>query len=150
MDTKIESNLIQKVKRVYNKKQKIIEPIIEPIIESNLIQKVKRVYNKKQKIDEPIIALPERTEGVSSNIKKPRTEKQIMAFVKMREARQSKQDELNELKLIDRENKAEYNKLNRLNEKVLRKSTNMNTYEEPLILYPPLFQETKVKEYIFV
>ena len=128
METKIESNLIQKVKRVYNKKQKIIEPIIEPIIEH----------------------VPERTEGVSSNIKKPRTEKQIMAFVKMREARQSKQDELNELKLIDRENKAEYNKLNRLNEKVLRKSTNMHTYEEPLIVYPPLFQETKVKEYIFV
>ena len=73
----------------------------------------------------------------------------------MREARYAKQDELNELKIIDQENKAEYNKLNRLTKKVLRKS-NAPKYTEPPISVsyntepPNIIQEPKVKEYIFV
>ena len=155
----------------------------------------KRVYVRKPKvvdISEPIseqkcVTPPTTTGGLGVNsvlqssspnvnvekTKKPRTEKQILAFTKMREAqqsrnllKQSKQNELNELNLIEKENKSENKKLNRLTEKVLRKSNKISAHQKAVTeryystdeeeeipsrtSSSPNIQETKVKQYIFV
>jgi hypothetical protein len=183
MTEQIEIENIQKPKRTYVRKPKVVSPNIEqecvttgglgvsPNTGGLGVSPNKRTYARKTKIEpkieieiepkielkiEPKIEPKIEIENIQEpKIKKPRTEKQIMAFNKMREARYAKQDELNELKIIDQENKAEYNKLNRLTEKVLRKS-NAPKYTEPPIsvsynIEPPnIIQEPKVKEYIFV
>lgn len=92
--------------------------------------------------------------------KKPRTEKQIVAFEKMRSARLSKQTELNDLKDLERSQKqlqTEQTKLDKITEKVLIKATELKTKrvskkkvvsnnEEPQLN----IQETKHKNIVFI
>ena len=62
--------------------------------------------------------------------KKPRTEKQLAAFEKMRSARASKQNELNDLKELEktqRQLENEQRKLDTVTEKVLAKATELKT-----------------------
>lgn len=63
-------------------------------------------------------------------LKKPRTEKQLAAFEKMRSARALKQNELNDLKQLEktqRQLETEQRKLDTVTEKVLAKATELKT-----------------------
>jgi len=89
--------------------------------------------------DPPICVSPQTTQDVLDGFpldvippkeKKPRTEKQIAAFEKMRSARLSKQTELNDLKELERNQKqlqTEQTKLDKITEKVVAKATELKT-----------------------
>lgn len=129
------------------------ESYIEPYVETQV--KAKRAYVRKSKLDEPVLELtppslvrtetvvfntPPTTDGVLDGLplvdvippkeKKPRTEKQLAAFEKMRSARASKQNELNDLKELEktqRQLENEQRKLDTVTEKVLAKATELKT-----------------------
>lgn len=96
--------------------------------------------------------------------KKPRTDKQIAAFEKMRSARLSKQTELNDLKELERTQKqlqTEQTKLDKITEKVVQKATELKTKrvskkkvvvddEEPVYEPQKNIQETKHKSIVFI
>jgi hypothetical protein len=144
-------------------------------------QKPKRQYKKKVPI-EPVetqeeLLSPPVLERQTNNIeesppsspepvkeKKPRTDKQIAAFNKMREQRLKKTEELKKLKEVEREQKLlekEQTKLNNITEKVVEKATAIKqrktkktteTFDdlpqEPQ--YVPQIQEKKNREILFV
>lgn len=121
-------------------KESYIEPIQTEI-------KAKRAYVRKSKSVEPVLELTPpplvRTETVVFDtpptspianvvplVKKPRTEKQLAAFEKMRLARSLKQNELNDLKELEktqRQLENEQRKLDTVTEKVLAKATELKT-----------------------
>ena len=121
------------------------ESYIEPCVETQV--KAKRAYVRKSKLGEPVLELTPpplvRTETVVFDTpptspvdvippkeKKPRTEKQLAAFEKMRSARASKQNELNDLKELEktqRQLENEQRKLDTVTEKVLAKATELKT-----------------------
>lgn len=121
------------------------ESYIEPCVETQV--KAKRSYVRKSKLVEPVLELTPppfvRTETVVFDTpptspvdvippkeKKPRTEKQLAAFEKMRSARASKQNELNDLKELEktqRQLENEQRKLDTVTEKVLAKATELKT-----------------------
>jgi hypothetical protein len=122
------------------------ESYIEPCVETQV--KAKRAYVRKSKLGEPCVE-PHTTQGVLEGLplvvdtpptspvdvippkeKKPRTEKQLAAFEKMRSARASKQNELNDLKELEktqRQLENEQRKLDTVTEKVLAKATELKT-----------------------
>jgi len=143
--------------------------------------KPKRQYKKKVTIEpvEPVdeIPPPPVLERQTNNIeetppsspqpvkeKKPRSDKQIAAFNKMREQRLKKTDELKKLKEVEREQKLlekEQTKLNTITEKVVEKATAIKQRktkkttenfddlpQEPQ--YVPQIQEKKNREILFV
>jgi hypothetical protein len=121
------------------------ESYIEPCVDTQV--KTKRAYVRKSKSVEPVLELTPpalvRTETVVFDTpptspvdvippkeKKPRTEKQLAAFEKMRSARASKQNELNDLKELEktqRQLENEQRKLDNVTEKVLAKATELKT-----------------------
>ena len=136
-------------------------------------QKPKRTYKKK--VVEPVVAIVDeppvlvtppslREDEVRDAIKKPRTEKQIEAFNKMREARLKKQSELNHLRELEKEEKridSEKKKLDAVTERVVEKATEIkkkrqsrrkpaeeliDTYEPQTI---PIIQEQKYRNIVF-
>ena len=177
-----------KPKRVYKKKvvvEKIDETLpdvpsgyIPEVVES--IEKPKRKYTRKIKetpavekaptpeptIPEPTPFIPSSPETSSSDEddkplpkeKKPRTDKQIQAFNRMREARLKKQAELQHLKeiskqqtLIDREQA----KLEKVEEQIIKKKEarkpRAKKEPEPEYNEPPKYvQLTNLKPLIFV
>jgi hypothetical protein len=139
---------IQKPKRVYKKKvvegpveQPVVEPVEQPVPEPIVETKPKRKYTpRKPKVveptPEPTIPFPDPIPAPSPETssdeeapapvkeKRPRTEKQIAAFNRMREARIKKQAELEHLKeiakhqtLIDKEQK----KLEKVEDQIIKK-----------------------------
>ena len=139
-------------------------------------QKPKRTYKKKvvepvvAVVDEPPVLVRQTNEPITSGdngvspLKKPRTEKQIEAFNKMREARLKKQSELNHLRELEREEKridSEKKKLDAVTERVVEKATEIkkkrqsrrkpaeeliDTYEPQTI---PIIQEQKYRNIVF-
>ena len=140
----------QKPKRTY--KKKVVEPVVAVVDEPPVL-----VRQPNEPKDEPI------TNGVSP-LKKPRTEKQIEAFNKMREARLKKQSELNHLRELEKEEKridSEKKKLDAVTERVVEKATEIkkkrqsrrkpaeeliDTYEPQTI---PIIQEQKYRNIVF-
>jgi len=125
----------------------IKEPYVADLADLSLM-KPKRVYVRKPKEPVPPFVEPPpsllRTETVvfdtpptspvadviSPKEKKPRTEKQLAAFQKMRDARTAKQNQLNDLKELEktqRQLETEQRKLNTVTEKVLAKATELKT-----------------------
>ena len=143
----------QKPKRTY--KKKVVEPVIDVVDEPPVL-----VRQTNEPKDEPITS---GDNGVSP-LKKPRTEKQIEAFNKMREARLKKQSELNHLIELEREEKridSEKKKLDAVTERVVEKATEIkkkrqsrrkpaeeliDTYEPQTI---PIIQEQKYRNIVF-
>ena len=96
--------------------------------------------------------------------KKPRTDKQIAAFEKMRSARLSKQTELNDLKELERSQKqlqTEQTKLDKITEKVVAKATELKTKrvsKKKVVVVDDgyrtepesIIQETKLKTIVFI
>jgi hypothetical protein len=113
----------QKPKRNYKKKVTVIEPVeisSPPVLE-------KQTNNIRE--DTELIDSEPETEPVKPvKEKKPRTEKQQLAFQKMREARLAKTEELKRLREIEREQKKlekEEIKLENLNDKILEKASSI-------------------------
>ena len=78
----------------------------------------------------PITGMAQDKKVIPPKEKKPRTEKQLAAFEKMRSARASKQNELNDLKELEktqRQLENEQRKLDTVTEKVLAKATELKT-----------------------
>ena len=143
----------QKPKRTY--KKKVVEPDVAVVNEPPVL-----VRQTNEPKDEPITS---GDNGVSP-LKKPRTEKQIEAFNKMREARLKKQSELNHLRELEKEEKridSEKKKLDAVTERVVEKATEIkkkrqsrrkpaeeliDTYEPQTI---PIIQEQKYRNIVF-
>jgi hypothetical protein len=110
----------QKPKRTYKKKVAIAEPVVENIPEPQ----TNRIRETTELIDTPPSSpVPETT---SVKEKRPRTEKQIAAFNRMREARLKKQEELTKLRDLERQEKkidSEKKKLDAVTEKIVEKAT---------------------------
>jgi len=140
----------QKPKRQYKKKVVISEPVdVDPIPPPPVLE---RQTNTPPSSPEPV------------KEKKPRTEKQIAAFNKMREQRLKKTDELKKLKEVEREQKMlekEQNKLNTITEKIVEKAASIKQRKSrklsaekfdvlPEPQYQHIIQETKPKPILFV
>jgi len=140
----------QKPKRQYKKKVAISEPVdVDPIPPPPVLE---RQTNTPPSSPEPV------------KEKKPRTEKQIAAFNKMREQRLKKTDELKKLKEVEREQKMlekEQNKLNTITEKIVEKAASIKQRKSrkssaekfdvlPEPQYQNIIQETKPKQIVFV
>lgn len=113
------------------------EPIMElPLVETESAPKVKRVYKRKSPVVETVppvdipveipieapLELPTMPDVTPQ--KKPRTEKQIQAFNKMREARIKKQQELEDLKAFQKEQlllEKEQAKLDKVEDQIIKK-----------------------------
>lgn len=155
-DTSIEA---PKPKRSYTRKPKVVEsaeevmqqPVEQPVVEQP-VEKPKRKYTKKTKpteelepvVEEVITVPPElvRTtnEPVAPAEKKPRTEKQIAAFNKMKEARLKKQAELESLKEFAKEKERfdkEAAKVEKLEEKIVAKAARKPKAKKPVDEYVP-------------
>jgi hypothetical protein len=143
-------------------------------------QKPKRQYKKKVAISEPVETqeellsppvLERQTNAITEESppepvkeKKPRTDKQIAAFNKMREQRLKKTDELKKLKELEKEQKLlekEQHKLNTITDKIVEKTASIKQRktkkttenfddlpQEPQ--YVPQIQEKKNREILFV
>ena len=187
------SESIEKPKRSYVRKSKIVidvpslceisTPLPSPEFEAP--PKLKRSYTRKPKItidavddtplpipvlsrDPPILLesppLSPIADVIPPKEKRPRTEKQLAAFEKMRSARLSKQTELNDLKDLERSQKqlqTEQTKLDKITEKVLIKATELKTKrvsKKKVVsdnedqVYEPQhnIQETKHKTIVFI
>ena len=155
-----------KPKRSYTRKPKVV-PLEEVILSVPPPPKLVRQSNiilETQLIDSP----PTSPKAVAEPVvmeKKQRTEKQIAAFNKMRNARVAKQAELNRLKDLEREERridSEKSKLDKVTEQVLTKATELKKkrssrkkVEEPVEDFRepkqiPIIQETKYKPILFV
>jgi len=178
---------IQKPKRTYKKKvvEKVIEvPVIEPepVVEQPVVEpiaetKPKRKYTPrkpKEPTPEPTIPFhdpipaPETSSSSDEDApapvkeKRPRTEKQIAAFNKMREARLKKQAELEHLKevakhqtLIDKEQK----KLEKVEDQIIKKKAArkprakkevVEEYLEQYVSEPERIQVSSLKPILFM
>ena len=125
-----------KPKRTYTKKIKTepqpttVVPIetISYITEINEL--VKEPYLREKTVMDDTPPTSPRVDVIPPKEKKPRTEKQLAAFEKMRLARASKQNELNDLKELEktqRQLENEQRKLDTVTEKVLAKATELKT-----------------------
>lgn len=122
----------QKPKRNYKKKVAVAECVEphttrlggEPQVAPPPEKPTNRIRETTELIDTPPSSpVPETT---SVKEKKPRTERQIAAFNRMREARLKKQSELNHLKELEKEEKridSEKKKLDAVTERVVEKAT---------------------------
>jgi len=167
-----------KPKRSYTRKPKVValeEVILSVPPPPALVRQSNepRIRLKTEMIDTPPsspvpVAEPQVKE------KKPRTEKQIAAFNKMKSARLAKQAELNRLKELEKEEKridSEKIKLDKVTEQVVNKATEIKKKRasrkkvecvephttrlggEPQFREPqqiPIIQETKYKPILFV
>ena len=154
----------QKPKRNYKKKVAVAEPVLEVVPPPELVRQSNepRIRQTTELIDTPPSSpVPETT---SVKEKKPRSERQIAAFNRMREARLKKQSELNHLKELEKEEKridSEKKKLDAVTERVVEKATEIKKKRqsrkkvevpdsppmEPQ--YTPLIQETKYRNIVF-
>ena len=154
----------QKPKRNYKKKVAVAEPVLEVAPPPELVRQTNepRIRQTTELIDTPPSSpVPETT---SLKEKKPRTEKQIAAFNRMREARLAKQAELTKLRDLERQEKkidSEKRKLDAVTERVVEKATEIKKKRqsrkkvevpdsppmEPQ--YTPLIQETKYRNIVF-
>ena len=148
--------LPQKPKRQYKKKAPATEIPPPPVLE--------RQTNNIREDTELIDSEPETEVVKPVKEKKPRTEKQQLAFQKMRDARLAKTEELKKLKEIEKEHKLlekEQSKLDTITEKVVQKAqaikekkTRKPAAEKFDVLpepqYVPQVQEKINKEYLFV
>jgi hypothetical protein len=107
-----------KVKRVYKRKTPVVDTV-PPVVQQELARKG---------LDIPVeipVEVPLEMPTVPGPItKKPRTEKQIQAFNKMREARIKKQQELEDLKAFQKEQallEKEQAKLEKVEEQIIKK-----------------------------
>ena len=151
----------QKPKRNYKKKVAVAEPVVDNI-PAPPEKPTNRIRETTELIDTPPSSpVPETT---SVKEKKPRTEKQIAAFNRMREARLAKQAELTKLRDLERQEKkidSEKRKLDAVTERVVEKATEIKKKRqsrkkvevpdsppmEPQ--YTPLIQETKYRNIVF-
>ena len=115
-----------KPKRSYNRKPKVValeEVILEVPPPPTLARQTNNIRLTTELIDTP----PSSPKAVAEPVvKKPRTERQIAAFNKMRDARLAKQAELTRLKELEREEKridSEKLKLDKVTELVVNKAT---------------------------
>jgi len=152
----------QKPKRNYKKKVAVAEPVVENIPAPPELVSQSRIRQTTELIDTPPSSpVPETT---SVKEKKPRTEKQIAAFNRMREARLAKQAELTKLKELEKQEKkidSEKRKLDAVTERVVEKATEIKKkrqsrkkpteeYEDqPEPRMVPIIQETRYKNIVF-
>lgn len=135
-------------KRKYTRKPKVVvqEAVIPiPSVEHvdlpvEIPTKAKRTYTRKPKLivqeplhvepepeplhEEPIHKKPIHEELIKEIVRKPRTEKQIAAFNKMREARLKKSQELEDIKAFQKEKdllEKEQAKIQKIEEKIVKK-----------------------------
>lgn len=154
----------QKPKRNYKKKVAVAEPVLEVAPPPELVRQSNepRIRQTTELIDTPPSSpVPETT---SVKEKKPRTERQIAAFNRMRDARLAKQAELTKLKELEKEEKridSEKRKLDAVTERVVEKATEIKKkrqsrkkvevpdsppYEPQMV---PIIQETKYRNIVF-
>jgi hypothetical protein len=155
-----------KPKRSYTRKPKVAQPeeIVLSVPPPPKLTRQSNIRLTTELIDTP----PSSPKAVVEPIvkeKKPRTEKQLAAFNKMREARLAKQAELNRLKELEREEKridSEKVKLDKVTEQVVNKATEIKKkrasrkkvdeptedFREPQQI--PIIQEKKFKPIVFV
>jgi hypothetical protein len=151
----------QKPKRNYKKKVAVAEPVVDNI-PAPPEKPTNRIRETTELIDTPPSSpVPETT---SLKEKKPRTEKQIAAFNRMKDARLAKQAELTKLRDLERQEKkidSEKRKLDAVTERVVEKATEIKKKRqsrkkvevpdspprEPQ--YTPLIQETKYRNIVF-
>jgi len=121
-----------KPKRSYSRKPKCVAPVVEPLVDPPT-QTKSNIRLTTELIDTPPSS-PKCVEPHTTRLggepqvkeKKQRTEKQIAAFNKMRDARLAKQEELNRLKELEKEEKrisSEKSKLDKVTEQVINKAT---------------------------
>jgi hypothetical protein len=162
-----------KPKRSYTRKPKVVDTIIDPVVESIIepasepVEKPKRKYTKKVKlpdevVESPVEEIPSPPELVRQSNepaeKKPRTEKQIAAFNKMKEARLKKQAELESLKEFAKEKERfdkEAAKVEKLEEKIVAKAQRKPRVKKPVEEYvaepqPVIKQVSTYKPIMFV
>ena len=153
-----------KPKRSYTRKPKVValEDVILDVPPPPVLTRQTNIRLTTELIDTP----PSSPKAVAEPVvkeKKQRTERQIAAFNKMREARLSKQAELTKLKDLEREEKridSEKVKLDKVTEQVLTKATEIKKkrasrkkVEEPVFTEPqhiPIIPEKQYKPLIFV
>jgi len=153
-----------KPKRVYTRKPKV-SPVVDEIVpEAPIVTKQSNIRLTTELIDTP----PSSPKVVAEPVKekKPRTEKQIAAFNKMRDARLAKQAELTKLKELEREERridSEKSKLDKVTEQVINKATEIKKKrasrkkvvvdeEEPVFTEPQTnyIREKTIKPIVFV
>jgi len=143
------------IKRKYTRKPKVVddgrfsrpssgaEPTVEPPVGAEI--KPKRAYVRKSKPEIPIHEEPIPEEPIPEpepvpepvpepKEKKPRSEKQISAFNKMREARIKKQAELEELKAFQKEKELlekEQSKIQKIEDKIVARQSKKRSPKKP-------------------
>lgn len=112
----------RKPKPVYEESNSTVEPIPEPIPESQEAMSLTSLPIPESTPEPVKESSLERSQ--SQGDKKPRTEKQIAAFNRMREARLKKSQELQDLKAFQKEKdllEKEQAKIQKIEEKIVRK-----------------------------
>lgn len=152
-----------KPKRSYSRKPKVVAPVVEPPVDPPT-QTKSNIRLVTELVDTPPSSPVPVAEPVVKE-KKQRTEKQIAAFNKMRDARLAKQAELNRLKELEREEKridSEKSKLDKVTEQVITKATEIKKkrasrkkVDEPTEVFTepqqiPIIREKTYKPLIFV
>jgi len=144
-----------KPKRKYVRKPK---PVGDGFTPAKATEIVPEVVQPVVREPEPIAPEPEPVPEVAST-KKPRTEKQIQAFNKMREARLKKQSELEHLKEVAKQQvllEKEQIKLEKVEDKILkvkatRKPRAKKPKEDAYVSEPePIIQVSTLKPILFV
>ena len=154
-----------KPKRSYTRKPKVAQPeeIVLSVPPPPQLTRQSNIRLVTDLIDTP----PSSPKAVAEPVvKKPRTEKQMAAFNKMREARLAKQSELNRLKELEREEKridTEKVKLDKVTEQVINKATEIKKKRasrkkvveevEPVFTEPskiPIIPEKNIRPILFV
>ena len=156
-----------KPKRSYSRKPKVVSPeeVILSVPPPPTLTRQSNIRLTTELIDTPPSSPVPVAEPVVKE-KKQRTEKQIAAFNKMRDARLAKQAELTRLKELEREEKridSEKSKLDKLTEQVITKATEIKKKRasrkkvveevEPVFTEPqqiPIIREKTYKPLIFV
>lgn len=154
-----------KPKRSYSRKPKVVSPEEVVVPDAPVVTKQSNIRLVTELVDTPPSSPVPVAEPVVKE-KKQRTEKQIAAFNKMRDARLAKQAELNRLKELEREEKridSEKSKLDKVTEQVITKATEIKKKRasrkkvvdevEPVFTEPqqiPIIREKTYKPLIFV
>ena len=153
-------------KRSYNRKPKVValEEVILSVPPPPTLTRQSNIRLTTELVDTPPSSPVPVAEPVVKE-KKQRTEKQIAAFNKMRDARVAKQAELNRLKELEKEEKkldSEKSKLDKVTEQVLNKATEIKKkrasrkkVDEPTEVFTepskiPIIQEKTIKPILFV
>ena len=154
-----------KPKRSYTRKPKVaqLEEVLLSVPPPPQLTRQSNIRLTTELIDTPPSSPKAVVEPVVKE-KKPRTEKQIAAFNKMKAARLAKQEELNRLKELEREEKridTEKVKLDKVTEQVLTKATEIKKkrasrkkveptedFREPSQI--PIIQEKTYKPIVFL